>query len=95
MNPVGRLDRAFNCLYFIFCEEPAAIDTLEGSIESFITELPAELLERVCQGLSLERVCLMVVSFTLYSFGLRQLSSGNRNARNRVLFYSKSESECV
>ena len=33
-----------------YTDRPASIDALEGNIEAFIHEMPAEMLERVCQN---------------------------------------------
>ena len=34
----------------VYTDKPASIDTLEENIEAFICEIPAEMLERVCQN---------------------------------------------
>ena len=34
----------------VYADKPAPIDALEGNIEAFIHEIPAEMLERVCQN---------------------------------------------
>ena len=52
---VGRLDRAISRLWTIirahvYTDKPASIDALEDNIEAFIREIPAEMLERVCQN---------------------------------------------
>ena len=33
----------------VYTDKPASIDALEDNIEAFIREIPAEMLERVCQ----------------------------------------------
>ena len=35
---------------YVYTDKPASIDALEDSIEAFIREIPAEMLERVCQN---------------------------------------------
>ena len=34
----------------VYRDKPASIDALEDNIEAFIREIPAEMLERVCQN---------------------------------------------
>ena len=55
----GLIERRFNALdYFlwdyvkahVYTDKPASIDALEDNIEAFIREIPAEMLERVCQN---------------------------------------------
>ena len=41
----GRLDHAH-----AYTDKPASIDALENNIDAFIPEIPAEMLERVCQN---------------------------------------------
>ena len=36
----------------VYTDKPASIDALEDNIEAFIREIPAEMLERVCQNLT-------------------------------------------
>ena len=37
----------------VYMDKPATIDALEANIEAFIREIPADMLERVCQNWTL------------------------------------------